>query len=332
MTNAFRKTLTHVAADDTLHTSYLYVLSNMDNQDLEVFKEIWPTIATQRRRDVLQELIDITETNFEVNFDPVFLLAMGDIDAETRALAIKGLWEYDQVSLIRPLIHLLKNDEAERVREAAASALGKFIYLRELEEIDPPEATLAEEVLLESIYQASEDLHVRRRAMEAVSYSGDQRIPPIIEAAYYSDDEKMQVSAIFAMGRNADERWLPIVITELDNPINEIRFEACRACGELEAKDAVGKLIELIEFDADLEIQEMAIWALGRIGGNVAREALEACLEHDQEVLALAAEAALEELNIFDDGMMLYDFSKYSDDGSDDGSVDLFDLSDYSQN
>ena len=142
----------------------------------------------------------------------------------------------------------------------------------------------------------------------------------------------MQVSAIFAMGRNADERWLPTVITELDNPSNEIRFEACRACGELEAKDAVGKLIELIEYDVDLEIQEMAIWALGRIGGNLAREALEACLEHDQEVLALAAEAALEELNIFDDGMMLYDFSEYSDDENNDDFIDLFDSSTYSRN
>ena len=332
MTNAFRSTLTHVAADDNLHTSHLYVLSNMDDQDLKVFKEIWPTIATQRRRDILQELIDITETNFEVNFDPVFLLAMGDIDAEARALAINGLWEYDRPSLIRPLIHLLKNDEAESVRETAASALGKFIYLRELEEIDPHEATLAEEALLETIYQASEDLHVRRRAVEAVSFSGDQRIPSIIEAAYFSGDEKMQVSAIFAMGRNADERWLPTVITELDNPINEIRFEACRACGELEAKDAVGKLIELIEFDADLEVQEMSIWALGRIGGNVAREALEACLDHEYEVLALAAEAALEELNIFADGMMLYDFSDYLDEENNDDFSDFFDPSNFSRN
>ena len=60
--------------------------------------------------------------------------------------------------------------------------------------------------------------------------------------------------------------------------------------------------------------------------------ALEACLEHDQEVLALAAEAALEELNIFDDGMMLYDFSDYSDDENNDDLIDLFDSSTYSRN
>jgi len=76
----------------------------------------------------------------------------------------------------------------------------------------------------------------------------------------------------------------------------------------------------------------MAIWALGRIGGNVAREALEVCLDHDYEVLALAAEAALEELNIFADGMMLYDFSEYLDEENDDDFIDFFDPSNYSRN
>jgi len=150
-------------------------------------------------------------------------------------------------------------------------------------------------------------------AIEAVSYSGDPRITLIIEAAYFNDNEKMQVSAIFAMGRNADTRWLNTVTTELDNPGTEIRFEAVRACGELEAKDAVEKLIMIIEQDPDLEVQQAAIWALGRIGGKIAREALEICVEAKHEVLALAAEDALDELNLFDDSMMLYDFTEYVD-------------------
>jgi HEAT repeat protein len=107
----------------------------------------------------------------------------------------------------------------------------------------------------------------------------------------------------------------------LENENSEIRFEAARASGELEAGDAVPKLLEIIEEDPDLQVQEMAIWALGRIGGQVAREALEECLESEVEAIALAAEEALDELNLFSDSFDLFDFEDDDDD-------DWFDLDD----
>ena len=166
-----------------------------------------------------------------------------------------------------------------------------------------------EEALLEAIHHTREDIEVRRRAVEAIAFSGEPNIVDIIENAYYDDDEKMQVSAIFAMGRNADRRWQPRVLAELENPNTEIRFEAARACGELELKDAVPKLINLVEEDPDLEVQQMAIWAMGRIGGSLAQEALEICLDSDIEAVALAAEEALDELNLFAGSFDLFDFS-----------------------
>jgi HEAT repeat protein len=318
----FKDTLHRLATESQLHTAYLFILSKMDKEALKIFRAEWPIIPVARRRAIMQELLEISEANFEVDFVPVFLLALADEDATVRAIAIPCLWEYEDISLIRPLIHLLKADPAPEVREAAATGLGKFVYLRELEEIDPYEGSLAEEALLETIYQAAEELHVRRRAVEAVAYSSDPRVGPIIESAYYHEHEKMQVSAIFAMGRNADLAWLPQVIAELDNPVNEIRFEACRACGELEARDAVERLITIIDEDDDQEIKEMAVWALGRIGGTMAKEALELCMDHENEALALAAEEALEELNLFGDELMLYDFDDYSD--IDEDEIDFF--------
>ena len=314
MEKSFKDTLQHIATDPQLHTGHLYILSKMNEESLTTFQEEWPNIDVQRRRAVMQELLEITEVNFEVNFAPIFLLGLGDDDAEVRATAVKSLWEYEEESLVPVLIHMLKTDEAPMVREATASALGQFVYLNELEELNPAVGKMVEEALLETIYQATEDLHVRRRAIESISFSADSRIDSIIENAYYHENIKMQVSAIFAMGRNADPRWLPAAIEELDNPNTEIRFEACRACGELEAKNAVARLITLIEDDADIEVQEMAIWALGRIGGDLAREALEACLELEQPVLVQAAEESLDELNLFADAdLMLYDFDEDGD-------------------
>jgi HEAT repeat protein len=116
-----------------------------------------------------------------------------------------------------------------------------------------------------------------------------------------------------------------------------MRYEAARACGELEAQNSVSQLIKLLENDSDLEVQEMAIWALGRIGGPAAKTALEACLESENEALALAAEDALDELNMFGDALMMYDFSDddYEDDDfelefdeDDDAFEDEFDFDD----
>lgn len=325
----FKEVLEELATDEKLSSAKLYALSKMNRECLQTFSQIWPTIEVQRRRTIVQELMETAEVNFEVDFDPVFLTALGDEDAQVRATAIRSLWEYEQPSLITPLIHLLKTDEAEIVREAAAGALGKFVFLKELEEIDWHQGELAEEALLTTIHQASETLDVRRRAIESMAYSSHPRVIDIIEAAYYSDYDKMQVSAIFAMGRSADVRWVPRVIEELDNPSTEVRYEAARACGELESKEAVDRLIQLLEEDEDSEVQEMVIWALGRIGGSKARHVLEAYLDSEADNLALAAEESLDELNLFDDAMMLYDFEF---DDEEDELDDWFDDESYQGN
>lgn len=318
MAKSFKEQLNQVASEQELHTGSLYIFSKMDQDALAAFKSVWPTIPTQRRRDIMQELVEIGEANFEVYFDPVFLLGLGDEDAEVRAAAINGLWENENPSLIGPLVHLLRTDETPLVRATAAIALGRFVYLGEVEEIDQLQAMLAEEALLETIHQGAEDIEVRRRAVESIAYSSEPAIAQIIENAYYDENEKMQVSAIFAMGRSADSQWRAQVIAELDNENSEIRFEAARASGELEASDAVPKLVELIEDDPDLQVQEMAVWALGKIGGTMAREALEECLESEVESIALAAEEALDELNLFTDSFDLFDFGDDDDEFFDD--------------
>jgi HEAT repeat protein len=107
----------------------------------------------------------------------------------------------------------------------------------------------------------------------------------------------MNISAVFAMGRSADSVWREIVTAELDSPNPEMRYEAARACGELEASAALSALIDLIETDPDPEVQRMAIWALGRIGGKEARRVLEACCESEDEAFRQAAKEALDELD-----------------------------------
>jgi HEAT repeat protein len=310
----YEKIFSHISnSSERLNTRYLYSLSGMTHGQLMRFQEEWPSIDVDRRRVLMRSLAELTELSFEVNFDPIFLVAMGDDDSEVRAAAIDGLWENEDQALIGPLVHLLRADEAPNVRAAAAMALARFVLLGELEKIDRAPAMLAEQALLETL-RSTEDVEVRRRAVEAIAYSGESGVREIIEAAFYDEDEKMQASALFAMGRSADPYWCKLLVRELDNPSPELRFEAARACGELETRLAVSRLIQMSMDDQDREVQQAAMWALGRIGGREAREALETFYESEDEVLSQAAAEALDEMDLLGDNLTipLYeDFDEY---------------------
>jgi HEAT repeat protein len=288
-------------ADGPLNGRHLCALSEMTQEQMTMFQDEWLAMDRERRRVVVRKLVELTEVSFEVNFDPIFLLAMGDEDSEVRAAAIGGLWEYTGQSLIAPLVYLLHADEAAIVRAAAATALGQYVLLGELEAMDRASSKMAEEALCKTIGQEDETLEVRRRAVESIAYSGESDVHHIIRAAYHSDDETMQASSLFAMGRSADPGWGQVLSMELDNPNPELRFEAARACGELELTRVVPQLGHLVFNDSDREVQQAAVWALGRIGGKNARDILETCHGSEDEVLATSAADALDQLGLFDE-------------------------------
>lgn len=282
----------------------LYQFSDLNKADLAALETAWPQASPERRRSVIEDLSEIAEANFEVRFDLVFRLALEDEDAEVRATAVTGLWEEEEPDLIAPFLGLLQHDPAAKVRAAAASALGRFVYLGEVEEIPEKQLRRIEEALL-ATSNSQDELEVRRRALEALSFSGRPEVPPLIEQAYQSPEQKLRVSAVFAMGRSADPSWGEYVIAEIENDDPEIRFEAVRAAGELELRDAVAALTRRLD-DEDTQIHEAAIWSLGQVGGPDARETLLNLLdetEDDEEREYI--EEALENLAFQDDMLNL---------------------------
>ncbi len=297
----YEEVLRHIGnSEERLRIRYLYALSDITKEQLGLLRATWATIATERRRLIIRQLAEITEQSFEVNFDPIFLLAMEDEDSQVRAAAIEGLWENENRALIAPLIRMMQSDEAEIVRAAAAAALGRFVLLAELEKLDSATGVRIEEALRATIANPAETVEVRRRAIESIAYSSKAGVRKIIREAYDSEDEKMQSSALFAMGRSADPYWRHVLLNELESHNPELRYEAARACGELELASAVPRLAELALHDPDREVQQVAVWALGNIGGKEARRILEMCYGSDDEVLRDAAADALDEMDVWD--------------------------------
>jgi N-acetylglutamate synthase-like GNAT family acetyltransferase len=100
----------------------------------------------------------------------------------------------------------------------------------------------------------------------------------------------MKNSAIYAMGKNCDAAWMPILIKEMASPNPDSRYEAAGACGEICDEEAVPYLIKLTE-DKDLEVQLAAIQSLGQIGGVKAKQHLLKCLKSQDDNISEAAGA-----------------------------------------
>lgn len=282
-------------SDQSLLSSRLADLSNLNSEDLKYFEQVWLTIKLKQRRQIVSQLVELAEDNFELDFGSIYKDCLTDPDAEVRSKAIEGLWENEEPSLINILINLLEHDSSKQVWVAAATALGKFAILAEHQRLRSNYISKIYQALLATINDRSKPIEVKCRALEAVAPLNSPEVEKTIGDAYQSGNAKLKVSSIYAMGKNCNPSWLPILLKELGSPDAEIRYEAARACGEIGEEEAVPTLIEMAD-DPDIEIQTAAIQALGQIGGTEAKNCLEQCLDDPSEVIQQAAEQALYEL------------------------------------
>jgi HEAT repeat protein len=258
----------------------LEAASDLDAAGLQAFQAGWSTWEPARKLELLEHMGQLADENIEINFDRVNRLALGDREPRVRRRAIQNLWECEDPSLGERLAALLGADPSAEVRAAAAAALGRFVYMGEVDEIDERLLRQVEDRLLAA--QRDEDLAVRLR------YSSRPEVAELIETAYRSRQEPQMQSALKAMARSASPVWEEAVVENLHHAAPGLRTEATRAAGELELRATVDDLIELTD-DAIDDVRLAAIWSLAQIGGEAATQALTRLLEsaQDEDELAL---------------------------------------------
>jgi HEAT repeat protein len=276
------------------------LLSELTPENAALVAEAWPGIDDRRRRRVVQELLVLAEDNVELNFDRVFIVALDDSDAAVRANAIKGLWEHESSDLIPTLIRLLTSDDSADVRAEAALALGRFVLVHEMGRVRDSDFAEIESALRSVLDNSNEVAEVRGRALEASGPHDAPWVRQAIHAAYESGVRGLKVSAVHAMGRSAEPRWLPIITRELSNEEAEVRYEAALAAGALGDASALPHLARLLS-DPDDEVRAATIAALGSIGGEEARAVLDDLLDNPSEIIREAAREALAEIDFEED-------------------------------
>lgn len=287
--------LLQLAGEGAVTSDIVYGLNSLTTEEAGVIGASWPSLDEDVRRRVVLALSEAGEADFELDFTAIGRLVLNDPASPVRTLGIELLWEDTSLDVMSALLEMAHADESAAVRAAAASALGPFILMGELGEIDSALFERAQELLLEIYDNEREDTEVRRRALEAVANSSHEAVEDAILDAFQSEDRRLQVSALFAMGRTADDRWAAIVLDELGDEDHELRYEAARAAGELELEDAISALTQ-IAFDDEVELRDVAVWALGEIGGRESLRVLnqigdEARENEDEELLSAIEDA-----------------------------------------
>lgn len=269
----FSEVLDTLFTSETVPIAPLYRLSDLNEAQLVEFKQRWDKVPEERRGIIARHLVDISEENFVVDFSAVFHICFTDESAAVRVAGLDGIWDETNPRLIDPVIDLVRTDPAIEVRAAAAAALSHYVLLAEWGQVHRPAASKIVEVLLAEYEKPQTAVVVKRAALEALGAANHPRVVDLIDTAYASDDPDVVLSAVFAMGSSADERWLPTVLKEMESDSVEMRIEAARAAGSIGDSGALPLLAHLA-VDEDLEVAMAVVEALGQLGGDTAHKML----------------------------------------------------------
>jgi HEAT repeat protein len=289
---------------------YLSRLSGLEGLELEQLTEVWSQITPTRRQRLLEDLEQLTDSSFFVDFDEVLKLGLHDENSQVRKIAIRGLWESDDREVAVHLIDIFQNDPDTDVRAQAASGLGKFLFLGEIGDLEQNLTDQITQLLIKTCSGDAPEI-VRRKATEALGFSSHPQATVIIETAYNKQKEDWLLSALIAMGRSANNQWIPQVTENLTHEDSQIRLEAAQSAGLLAAQETIPHLLQLID-DPEEDVKLAAIWALSEVGGLDARAALEGMLKNSTDEV---------EIDFLEEALDNMDFNEVNID------FDLFDLS-----
>ncbi len=237
------------------------------------------------------------------------LLGRSDIPSALKRALAEALGEIGDPRAIPALVGALK-DENERVRRAAAVALGRIgapavpALIGALKDADREVRRAAAEALgrigdreaVPALIGALKDAdwEVRGAAAEALVRIGAPAVPALV-GALKDENGWVRGAAAEALGRVGDPRAVPALVGALEDAEEWVRRAAAGALGRIGDREAVPALVGALE-DADWWVREAAAEALGRIGDREAVPALTEALKDAYERVRRAAAWALGEI------------------------------------
>lgn len=251
----------------------IYGLSDLTAEELRKIEPVWNPLPAVAKHRVLHALNEASEAMFELNFRAIARLCLEDASSLVRAASIDLLWTDESAETMRSLMNLAESDDDAAVRARALEQLGRFILLGEYGDMPADLAAEAQSLVYGIHVDTAEPLEIRRRSLEALANSSHPRVSSLIKTAYADGNHELKIGAIYAMGRTCSAMWRSQLLDELESADGECVYEAIRACGQIQLKEVARRVGEFTLSD-DQELQLIAIWSLGEIGGRQAFEIL----------------------------------------------------------
>jgi HEAT repeat protein len=289
---------------ETIKTSTLLELSGISGDELDNFTDTWLTFKSEVKVEILTRLTELAENDVHLDFTPICKLNLSDSEPIVRKAALDGLWELHDRAFIQPIIEILLNDTDSDVKSAAAVALSSFAQMSQSGKLINKDSAKIFDALIQTIENDKETDKVLSRTLEALGYFSDQQVDHKLNQFHRDKNPLLRQSAIFAMGRNAKQKWLDIILDDLSDENPAIRFEALNAVGFLGDESTVPDITPFTK-DADLQIKVAAITSLGHIGGELAKREILTWIEDDDENIRDAAQNALTDIDFEQDPLGL---------------------------
>lgn len=265
--------------DHPFPAKFLQMFSDLDSISLNNLLKSWPEISSTRKVNLLEDLESQADLDTLLSFDDLAWKLLDDPLPEVRTIAIQLLGECEDPKLALKFIRILEEDSIPVDRVAAASALGLFIDLGELDKLSPGLLILIEEALIKAFYEG-ESPQLKCSALESLGASSRTEVNGMIEDAISNPAPAWKQSALVAMGRSTDQVWEKQVISHLRHPNDDVRLEAIQAAGELNLDSARKPLLRMLDDELEDNDQRRAIlWSLSQVGGEDVQERLEELLD-----------------------------------------------------
>ncbi len=275
------------ATEDTLAE-----LSGIANSEAATLSQKWLGWTDDEVLDLHTRLADLSEEDSGMEFECVFKAGLRHRDGRVRAVSTHALAETGDISAVSRILDLFNEDDELEVRSAAATAIGSFAALAAEGRLSERIRTRIFDSLSGVLEKGDTPSELWRRTLEAAGSFDDPRISRFIDRARMSDKPEFQLSALVAIARTSDPRWLDHVTSQLENADSSVRFEAVNALGEIGDEPDAFYLEEPLD-DQDLMVQLAAVAAAEKIAGPTAKQLLKVATESPEPGVAKAATDAL---------------------------------------
>jgi hypothetical protein len=243
------------------------------------------------------------------------LLAMlTDPDQDTRDEALEELALLMDDQIAQALLDVAGSDASDEVRSDAIAALGPVIeecgdeYFEGADfdfgpELGPPVSRETFALIVPTLRALYDDdaqpTLVRRRTFEVLVRDPQKWLSKEIRKHFASKDPDWRLTAVFAMGFIAG--FEQMIAETVSTAEGQLLFEAVIAAGRMSVSAAASRIHTLATSkEADLDLRLAAIEALRHVDSDCS-DTLEELTGSSKPEIAEAAEAALEDLEMFGD-------------------------------